>query len=85
MASVFLLLGDGLRVKLIPWLISYAVGTLLGVALLALVPEALEVLKPTRVMAPAAEQVAEVTGRPVLTTPDSAVLKLKGMLAASRT
>jgi len=51
MASVFLLLGDGLRVKLIPWLISYAVGTLLGVALLALVPEALEVLKPTRVMA----------------------------------
>ena len=35
-ASIFLLLGDGLRVKLVPWLISYAVGTLLGVALLAL-------------------------------------------------
>ncbi|KRP91356.1 MULTISPECIES: aspartate/glutamate racemase family protein [Bradyrhizobium] len=31
-------------------------------------------------MAPAAERVAEVTGREVLTTPDSAVLKLKAML-----
>ena len=31
-------------------------------------------------MAPAAEQVAEATGRPVLTTPDSAVTKLKKML-----
>ena len=41
-ASTFLLLGDGLRVRLVPWLISYAVGTLLGVALLALLPEALE-------------------------------------------
>jgi uncharacterized protein YbjT (DUF2867 family) len=35
-------------------------------------------------MAPAAERVAEVTGRPVLTTPDSAVMKLKGMLTAGR-
>lgn len=41
-ASTFLLLGDGLRVKLVPWAISYAVGTLLGVALLALLPQALE-------------------------------------------
>ena len=41
-ASTFLLLGDGLRVRLVPWLISYAVGTLLGVSLLALLPEALE-------------------------------------------
>ncbi|MBR0870708.1 arylsulfatase [Bradyrhizobium tropiciagri] len=31
-------------------------------------------------MAPAADRVAEVTGKPVLTTPDSAVLKLKAML-----
>ncbi|WP_050627672.1 aspartate/glutamate racemase family protein [Bradyrhizobium viridifuturi] len=31
-------------------------------------------------MAPAAERVAEATGREVLTTPDSAVLKLKAML-----
>ncbi len=40
-ASAFLLLGDQLRLRLVPWLISYAVGTLLGVALLALLPEAL--------------------------------------------
>jgi zinc and cadmium transporter len=45
-ASVFLLLGDGLRVKLVPWAISYAVGTLLGVALLALLPQALDRLAP---------------------------------------
>jgi len=32
-------------------------------------------------MAPAAAQVAEATGRPVLTTPDSAVAKLKELLA----
>ena len=31
-------------------------------------------------MAPAAEKVAQATGRPVLTTPDSAVMKLKRML-----
>jgi zinc and cadmium transporter len=43
-ASSFLLLGDGLRIKVLPWAISYAVGTLLGVALLALLPEALEKL-----------------------------------------
>jgi zinc and cadmium transporter len=46
-ASAFLLLGDGLRVRLVPWLISYAVGTLLGVALLALLPEALRSLPST--------------------------------------
>ena len=31
-------------------------------------------------MAPAAEQVSQATGKPVLTTPDSAVMKLKAML-----
>jgi zinc and cadmium transporter len=46
-ASLFLLIGDGLRVRLVPWAISYAVGTLLGVALLALLPQALERLPPT--------------------------------------
>jgi aspartate/glutamate racemase len=35
-------------------------------------------------MAPAAELVAQATGRPVLTTPDSAVEKLKRLLAARR-
>jgi zinc and cadmium transporter len=49
-ASTFLLLGDGLRVKLVPWLISYAVGTLLGVALLALLPEALAGLEAKKAM-----------------------------------
>lgn len=41
-ASGFLLIGDRLRLKIVPWAISYAVGTLLGVALLALLPQALE-------------------------------------------
>ena len=43
-AATFLLLGETLRVRLVPWLISYAVGTLIGVALLALVPESLGAL-----------------------------------------
>jgi zinc and cadmium transporter len=49
-ASSFLLLGDAIRVRLVPWLISYAVGTLVGVALLALVPEALAQLPPRPAM-----------------------------------
>jgi zinc and cadmium transporter len=40
-ASTFLLLHEALRGRLVPWLIAYAVGTLVGVALLGLVPEAL--------------------------------------------
>jgi zinc and cadmium transporter len=46
-ASTFLLLGDGLRLKIVPWAISYAVGTLLGVSLLALLPQALKELPPS--------------------------------------
>jgi zinc and cadmium transporter len=46
-ASSFLLIGDGLRVKLVPAAISYAVGTLLGAALLALLPQSLGVLPPS--------------------------------------
>jgi zinc and cadmium transporter len=46
-ASTFLLLRDGLREKIVPSAISYAVGTLLGVALLALLPQALERLPAT--------------------------------------
>jgi hypothetical protein len=34
-------------------------------------------------MAPAVERVAEVTGKPVLTTPDSAVMKLKTLLGVA--
>ncbi len=48
-ASTLLLFNDRLRTRLLPWLISYAVGALLGVALLALLPQALESLSPTAV------------------------------------
>jgi zinc and cadmium transporter len=48
-ASALLLFPDGVRAKIVPWLVSYAVGTLLGVALLALLPEALLVMPPRRV------------------------------------
>ena len=49
-ASVFLLLGDSVRIRVVPWAISYAVGTLLGVALLALLPQSLERLPPARAL-----------------------------------
>jgi zinc and cadmium transporter len=49
-ASGLLFLNDRLRVKLVPWLVSYAVGTLLGVALLVLLPEALEHLSARTVL-----------------------------------
>jgi zinc and cadmium transporter len=49
-ASTFLLLGDTIRLRLVPWFISYAVGTLLGAALLALLPEALGRLAPVRAL-----------------------------------
>ncbi len=49
-ASTFLLLGDSIRIKVLPWAISYAVGTLLGVAALALLPQALERLPPGRAL-----------------------------------
>jgi zinc and cadmium transporter len=48
-ASSLLLFNDTLRTRLVPWLVSYAVGALLGVALLALLPEALETLAPAAV------------------------------------
>ena len=47
LASTLLLFRDTIRVRLVPWLVSFAVGTLLGVALLDLLPESLETLKPT--------------------------------------
>jgi zinc and cadmium transporter len=48
-ASGVLLIKDSLRSKLIPWLVSYAVGALLGVSMLALLPTSLEQLPPARV------------------------------------
>jgi zinc and cadmium transporter len=43
-AAVILLFKDSTRSTLVPWLVSYAVGTLLGVALLEILPTALETL-----------------------------------------
>ena len=41
-AATFLLLPKGIRERLVPFLVSYATGTLLGAALLGLLPEAIE-------------------------------------------
>jgi len=49
-ASTLLLFSDDVRVNVVPWLVSYAVGTLLGVALLALLPTALETLPAPQVL-----------------------------------
>jgi zinc and cadmium transporter len=49
-ASSLLLFRDTVRTRLVPWLVSYAVGAMLGVALLALLPEALAVLAPVPVL-----------------------------------
>ena len=46
-ASLLLLVGKSTRDRVVPWLVSYAVGTLLGAALLGLTPQALERLAPT--------------------------------------
>ena len=50
-ASGLLLFNDNVRSRIVPWLVSYAVGALLGVALLALLPEALVTLPPVPVFA----------------------------------
>lgn len=43
-ASGILLINESARSRLIPWLVSYAVGALLGVSMLAILPETLEQL-----------------------------------------
>ena len=50
-ASALLLFNESLRTRLVPWLVSYAVGALLGASLLGLLPEALAELPPQRVLA----------------------------------
>lgn len=45
-AGVFLLVPEGRRARVLPHLVSFATGTLLGAALLALVPDALESAGP---------------------------------------
>ncbi len=49
-ASSLLLFTDSVRTRLVPWLVSYAAGALLGVALLALLPEALMLLPAATVL-----------------------------------
>jgi zinc and cadmium transporter len=49
-ASALFFFNDQIRVKIVPWLVSYAVGTLLGVALLVLLPEALAHLSARTVL-----------------------------------
>lgn len=45
-AAILLVVSKPLRDRVVPWLVSYAVGTLLGAALLGLAPQALETLTP---------------------------------------
>ena len=49
-ASSLVFFAERIRTRIVPWLVSYAVGALLGVALLALLPEALGQLAPTAVL-----------------------------------
>ena len=50
-AAGLLLIADPVRTRLVPWLVSYAVGALLGVSMLAILPETLEQLPPSHVFA----------------------------------
>jgi zinc and cadmium transporter len=50
-ASGILLINESARSRLIPWLVSYAVGALLGVSMLAILPETLEQLPAETVFA----------------------------------
>jgi zinc and cadmium transporter len=49
LAALLLLFHERVRVRLVPWLVSYAVGVLLGVSLLDLLPMALTTLVAQRV------------------------------------
>ena len=48
-ASGLLLIHESRRTRLVPWLVSYAVGALLGVSMLAILPEALKQLEASHV------------------------------------
>ena len=50
-AATFLLFPASTRKQLVPWLVSYAVGVMLGVTLLAILPQAVETLPPVQVFA----------------------------------
>jgi zinc and cadmium transporter len=48
--AIFLSVPETTRRRVVPWLVSYAVGTLLGASLLALLPSALETVPPPRAL-----------------------------------
>jgi len=50
-AAAILLVNDQLRVTIVPWLVSYAVGALLGIAMMGLLPESLMSLSADHVFA----------------------------------
>jgi len=50
-ASGVLLIKDSARTRFIPWLVSYAVGALLGVSTLKILPEALDRVRPSDILA----------------------------------
>jgi zinc and cadmium transporter len=47
-AATVLLINDSARTRIVPWLVSYAVGALLGAATLKILPEAVEQVAPAR-------------------------------------
>ena len=49
-ASGLLLVRDSTRSALVPWLVSYAVGALLGASMLAILPQTFDQLPPTHVL-----------------------------------
>jgi zinc and cadmium transporter len=49
-ASGILLIRDSTRAALVPWLVSYAVGALLGASMLGILPRTFEALPPTHVL-----------------------------------
>jgi len=48
-ASTLLIFNQSARTRLVPWLVSFAVGALLGASLLGLLPEALAEIPPEQV------------------------------------
>jgi zinc and cadmium transporter len=50
-AGGVLLLKDSARTRFVPWLVSYAVGALLGAAMLKILPEAADQIAPARLFA----------------------------------
>ena len=50
-AASVLLINDSARTRVVPWLVSYAVGALLGAATLKILPEAAEQVAPARLFA----------------------------------